>query len=132
MKTISFYLILAMSMTFFLFSCNKPTPEPEPEPEPAVHTYEVSVPANGIVNARADEICIGLPSSGFYEVSVSADCDWVSVTNSPAEGIRKDMPLISVLPNKSGASRSVEISIESTGASSHTHSDKHLLVQESL
>lgn len=134
MKTRLLLSLIASALSLTILSCKRDDgPVPEPEPEPPVHTYGIAIPAEGVEKASIMDICAYTYPSGFYEVFPEEGCDWVIITDSnPGSSFKDELPLVTVLPNRTGQTRSVEIRIKSTWPSSHSIDETHALVQKSL
>lgn len=95
------------------------------------HTYEVSIPPEGLYLVEVLRICLNTRMWVPYEITLEEECDWMIVMNVPEPPLPDDMPLVTILPNDTGQTRSVKISVKCTILGSE-EGDTHLLVQESL
>ena len=114
-----------------LLSCTKTDPEVCIATDE--HTYELIIPAEGITEVNFLDFCKNMSSSLTYEVAFEEDCDWVEFsTSDPDPVLKRVTPYITVKPNTTGATRSVEVTIQSSEVTSYIFYEKHLLVQDSL
>ena len=90
MKKIKLLSIVATLIGVALVSCDRnvdnvvDNQDTEIEQE-SKHSFDVSIPAAGMENVELSQICIGLDPLGWYEVSIEADCDWVTIIDNPNE-----------------------------------------------
>ncbi len=127
---ISLILMMALSLSC-LYSCEKPDENDieGPEAEKDIHPYELNISAEGLANVNFLSLCVNMTSSVIYEFTIDGVCDWLEISNMKQVS-GEVVPCITVSPNDTGKSRSVEVVIQSLSYSSHIYYDKHLIVQE--
>lgn len=129
-KSVSLILMMALSLSC-LYSCEKPDKNDieSPEEEKEVHPYELNISSDGLDNVNFLDLCVNMTSSNRYDFMIDDECDWVEFANIE-QATGSIIPYITVHPNTTGQSRSVEVIIQSQAQSSSLFYDKHLLVQD--